>query len=121
VCAKLHSSELSRHLCRYVEKLRGNATIEGKQLEREQHRGEVADTTVVTDSSPNAVNAQHLSATNSFTVVVNEVNSPPVLAALSNRTVNVGQTISFTATATDPDIPTETPMALGGSEPPVLG
>ena len=49
-----------------------------------------------------------LSATNSFTITVNEVNVAPVLAAMSDRTVNPGQTISFTATATDADIPTNT-------------
>jgi hypothetical protein len=49
-----------------------------------------------------------LSATNSFTVVVNEVNTAPVLRPLTNRTVNPGQTISFTATATDADLPTNT-------------
>ena len=61
---------------------------------------------VVTDSNPWAVNAQHLSVTNSFTLTVNEVNTAPVLETLSDRTVNPGQTISFTATATDSDLPT---------------
>jgi alpha-L-arabinofuranosidase len=32
-------------------------------------------------------------------------NTPPVLAALGNRTVNVGQTVSFTASATDTESP----------------
>jgi hypothetical protein len=32
-------------------------------------------------------------------------NTPPVLAAISNRTVNVGQTVTFTASATDTDSP----------------
>ena len=49
-----------------------------------------------------------LSATNTFTVVVNEVNVAPVVGTLTNRTVNPGQTISFTATATDADLPTNT-------------
>jgi len=61
---------------------------------------------VVTDFNPWAVNAQHLSATNSFTLTINEVNAAPVLGALSDRTVNPGQTINFTATATDSDLPT---------------
>ena len=47
-------------------------------------------------------------ATNSFTVIVNEVNVAPVVGTLTNRTVNPGQTISFTATATDADLPTNT-------------
>jgi hypothetical protein len=63
-------------------------------------------TTVVTNSdSFDAVNP-HLTATNSFTVIVNEVNVAPVLGSLGNQTVNPGQTISFTATATDSDLPT---------------
>ena len=40
-------------------------------------------TTVVTDSNPWAVNAQHLSATNSFTVVVNATHNGPSLPAQS--------------------------------------
>lgn len=35
-------------------------------------------------------------------------NTPPVLAAITNRTVNVGQTVSFTASATDTDSPPQT-------------
>ena len=57
-------------------------------------------TTVVTDNS-----TPPLSATNSFTVVVNEVNQPPVLPTQVNYT-NIGlATLIFTNTATDPDIP----------------
>jgi hypothetical protein len=60
-------------------------------------------TTKVTDNgSPN------LSATNTFTVIVSEVNVAPVVGALSDYTVNPGQTINFTATATDADSPTNT-------------
>jgi hypothetical protein len=36
------------------------------------------------------------------------VNTPPVLAAITNRVVNVGQTIAFTASATDTDQPPQT-------------
>lgn len=35
-------------------------------------------------------------------------NSPPVLAAITNRVVNVGQTVAFTANATDTDQPPQT-------------
>jgi hypothetical protein len=35
-------------------------------------------------------------------------NTPPVLAALGNQTVNVGQTVTFTASATDTNLPTPT-------------
>jgi hypothetical protein len=37
-----------------------------------------------------------------------QTNTPPVLAAISNRTVNVGQTVAFTASATDTDTPPQT-------------
>src|SRR5207247_1727366 len=49
-----------------------------------------------------------LSDTKSFTVVVNEVNSAPVLAAIANQTVNEGSTLTLTATATDGDVPANT-------------
>jgi hypothetical protein len=49
-----------------------------------------------------------LSATNSFTVVVNESNSPPVLPSLSNRTIVTEVTLFVTNAATDPDIPSNT-------------
>ncbi len=35
-------------------------------------------------------------------------NTPPVLAAITNRTVNAGQTVAFTASATDTNTPTQT-------------
>jgi hypothetical protein len=46
----------------------------------------------------------------SMTVLVIPVltNTPPVLAAISNQTVNVGQTVAFTASATDTDSPPQT-------------
>src|SRR4029450_1140165 len=54
----------------------------------------------VTDNgSPN------LSDTKSFTVSVNEVNSPPVLTPIANQPVNEGNTLTLTAAATDPDLP----------------
>jgi hypothetical protein len=44
------------------------------------------------------------------TNVLNQVvtNPPPVLAAISNQTVNVGQPVAFTASATDTDQPPQT-------------
>jgi hypothetical protein len=54
---------------------------------------------------------------NSFTVLVPAytiidllipTNTPPVLAAIGNQTVNVGQTVSLTTTATDTNLPTPT-------------
>ena len=46
-----------------------------------------------------------LSATNTFSVVVNEVNQAPVLTAISNRTVYAGMTLTITNSASDADIP----------------
>ena len=63
-------------------------------------------TAVVTDDSPAAVNERHLSATNSFIVIVDETNAAPVLAPLADQTLHAGLTFSRTATATDKDIPT---------------
>ena len=40
-----------------------------------------------------------------FSVAVNEVNVAPVLAAIGNQTVTVNGTLTFTASATDADIP----------------
>src|SRR5205807_3001239 len=57
-------------------------------------------TTMVTDNG-----VPSLSATNSFTVVVTEVNSPPVLGAQADRTVAEGTMLTVTNSATDPDIP----------------
>lgn len=47
-----------------------------------------------------------LSATNTFTVTVNEVNTAPILAVPANQTINELSTLSVSASATDSDIPT---------------
>jgi hypothetical protein len=62
-------------------------------------------TTVVTDSNPWAVNAQHLSATNSFTVVVNAIHNGPELLFQTNRTIAELTTLIVTNTASDSDVP----------------
>jgi len=49
-----------------------------------------------------------LSATGRVTVVVNEVNSPPTLGVITNRTVNEGKLLTFTADANDNDLPRQT-------------
>jgi hypothetical protein len=52
-----------------------------------------------------------LSHTTTVALTLNGVtppNTPPVLAAITNRTVNVGQTVAFTASATDTDQPPQT-------------
>jgi hypothetical protein len=56
--------------------------------------------TIVTDDG-----TPSLSATNSFTVTVNEVNSPPLLAPVQDQLAFAGFELTFTNTATDQDIP----------------
>ncbi|MBX3743862.1 MAG: putative Ig domain-containing protein [Verrucomicrobiae bacterium] len=63
---------------------------------------------VVTDFNDAALTDQRLSVTNSFTVVVTEVNEPPVLGALTDRVAQPGIPLTFTVTATDPDLPANT-------------
>lgn len=54
----------------------------------------------VTDgASANSTSSQ------TFTVTVNEANSPPVLAPISDQTVRAGKLMTVTALATDPDLP----------------
>lgn len=53
-----------------------------------------------------------------FRLTVTEVNQAPVLAAIGNRTVTAGSTLSFTATATDGDLPANTlRYSLGSGAP----
>jgi hypothetical protein len=54
---------------------------------------------VADNSSPS------MSATQTFTVIVNEVNTAPVLAAISNRIVHAGMLVTFTNSASDTDAP----------------
>jgi len=65
-------------------------------------------TTVVTDFNPWAINEQHLSATNAFTVIVESIHNGPALLAQTNRTIGVGATLVVTNTAIDTDIPSFT-------------
>ena len=46
-------------------------------------------------------------ASQTIRIVVNEVNQAPVLAAIGDKMVNVGSLLSFTATATDADVPAQ--------------
>jgi hypothetical protein len=58
---------------------------------------------IVTDNS-----SPPMSATNTFSVTVLETNSPPVLAAIPDWTIHAGSTVTFTNSASDPDIPANT-------------
>ena len=62
----------------------------------------------VTDNNPNAVNTQQLSATNSVSITVNEVNVAPVLAIVPTATIHAGTTYQYTLSATDADLPANT-------------
>ena len=65
-----------------------------------QGAGDFPVTVRVTDNgSPN------LSATQSFNVRVNEINVAPKLAAIGNKTVDEETALTFTAGATDSDLP----------------
>jgi uncharacterized repeat protein (TIGR01451 family) len=59
----------------------------------------VISVVVTDDGTPN------LSASQSFTVVVLETNSPPVLAPIADQTITEGFLLTVTNSATDPDIP----------------
>jgi len=52
--------------------------------------------------------ATPLADTKAFAIVVNEVNEAPVLAAIANKTIAEGATLSLTAAATDADLPANT-------------
>jgi hypothetical protein len=65
-----------------------------------------------------STDTQSASATRTFTVIVNEVNRAPVLAAIADRTAAIGSKVSFTAMATDPDIPANAlNFSLAGAPP----
>src|SRR5262245_40438878 len=49
-----------------------------------------------------------LSATRTFNVTVNEVNSAPTLATIANQTVNEGSLLTVTASGSDTDVPANT-------------
>src|SRR5262249_20166005 len=57
---------------------------------------------VTDDGSPS------LSDTETITVTVNELNTAPILIAISDQTITEGATVSFNAIASDPDVPAQT-------------
>ena len=70
----------------------------------ESDGGSVPNVTItVTDSGTgNLVDAE------TFTITVNDINTAPVLDPIGNQTVNELETLTFTATASDSDIPADT-------------
>jgi subtilisin-like proprotein convertase family protein/endonuclease/exonuclease/phosphatase family metal-dependent hydrolase len=65
-------------------------------------------TFTVTDTNPPAINTTSFTVTNSFTLVVLESNLPPVLTLPPSTNINELVAWSAQATATDPDVPTNT-------------
>ena len=61
--------------------------------------------TVVTDSNPWAINSQHLSATNSFQVIVNAIHNGPLLPTQTAVRVTQYAALTVTNTALDADLP----------------
>ena len=59
-----------------------------------------------------------LYATNSLTVIVREVNQAPLLPALPNFRISEGQTLRYTNSATDADLPAQTLTYSFGSSVP---
>lgn len=68
-----------------------------------QGHGTYTITVIVTDDGSPA-----LTDTAEFTVTVAEVNVPPVLAAIGNKTVEENATLSFVINGTDTDLPAQT-------------
>ncbi len=69
----------------------------------------------VTDTNAFAVTNQSLSTTNSFNVIVREVNVAPVLTVPGEQTVTEHTTLTVTNTATDADVPANSfTFALAG-------
>ncbi len=64
----------------------------------EQGPGSYGVTVIVVDEDENE-------ASETFTVNVNEVNLPPVLDVIEDQNVDAEANLSFTATASDPDLP----------------
>ena len=62
----------------------------------------IFDVKVTDDGIPNLSNSE------TVTVTVNDTNETPVLGAIGDKSVDEGQELTFTATATDGDVPADT-------------
>ena len=59
-----------------------------------------------------------LSATQRFTIMVNEVNSAPIFSPIANQTVAVGQLLTVNSVVNDPDLPAQVlTFSLGSGAP----
>jgi uncharacterized repeat protein (TIGR02543 family) len=84
----------------------GGATIDGSSgffswTTDENDGGDIYPLTVI-------VSDGMLTDSETITITVNEVNTAPVLDAIGDQTVDEGDTVTFTATATDVDEPADT-------------
>ena len=67
---------------------------------------------VFDDGSPS------LSATQRFTIIVNEVNSPPIFSPIQNKNVATGQLLTVNSVVNDPDLPAQIlTFSLGAGAP----
>ena len=71
----------------------------------------------VTDLNEHAVNEQQFTDTQTFTVVVNEVNHAPVMTVPEDQTINELAILNVSASATDPDLPPN-PLTFSLVDPP---
>ncbi|MDD2599353.1 MAG: Ig-like domain-containing protein [Kiritimatiellae bacterium] len=62
---------------------------------------------VVVTVTDNGAEPHWLTATETLTITVVETNQPPVLAALSDQLADEHSTLTFVASASDPDLPTQ--------------
>ena len=67
------------------------------------------DVEVTDDGTPTRSDSE------TITVTVDEVDTPPVLAAIGDQTVDEGVELTFTATASDPDAPSTLTYTLAGA------
>jgi hypothetical protein len=70
--------------------------------------GEYAVELRATDNNPDAANAKQLSTTHALTVVVREINTPPVLTVPDNQVIDELTVLNVSASATDADLPANT-------------
>ncbi|MBI2925210.1 MAG: hypothetical protein HYY24_05845, partial [Verrucomicrobia bacterium] len=70
--------------------------------------GSTTVTVSLKDDGGTANGGQDQSAEQTFTIKVNPVNDPPALAAIPDRTVHAGTTVTVTLSATDIDQPPDT-------------
>ncbi|MGE5611777.1 MAG: Ig-like domain-containing protein, partial [Bacillota bacterium] len=82
----------------------------------------VSGTAIVTvqlkDSGGTANGGQDTSAAQTFSITITPSNTPPVLAAIPDQSIDEGMVLSFRAVATDSDLPAQTlSFSLDGGAP----